>query len=57
MEGIIELDKIKIQESEITQYSFFELNNIPENIFPCCNEKIRILREYFVHHTKECEES
>jgi ADP-ribose pyrophosphatase YjhB (NUDIX family) len=46
MEGEIDMNKIRIQESEILDYSFFRLDRIPGNTFPCCKEKIRILSEY-----------
>lgn len=57
MKGNIDLEKIKIQESEINKYSFFKLSEIPENIFPCCKEKIRILKEYIEINNINSEET
>lgn len=40
------LDSIVIQKSEIEKYDFFDLDNSPRNIFPCCQEKIKDLIKY-----------
>ena len=39
-------DNIIIQESEIEKHDFFDLDNPPENIFPCCREKMKDLVNY-----------
>jgi ADP-ribose pyrophosphatase YjhB (NUDIX family) len=45
MIGKIEVEKIKIQKTEILDYRFFDLDNIPIETFECCKEKIKILKE------------
>ena len=45
MKGNIEIEKIKIQKEEIDEYDFFDFDNIPKNMFPCCREKINILKQ------------
>ncbi len=44
MEG--ELTPIKLQESEITDYDFFALDAIPEDMMDCCKQKVLDLLEY-----------
>jgi len=46
MIGEFNQNDIKIQESEILSYHFFNLNELPENIMPCCKQKCNDLLNY-----------
>jgi ADP-ribose pyrophosphatase YjhB (NUDIX family) len=41
-----DLSPIRIQESEITAYEFFELDQIPADTMECCKQKICDLKAY-----------
>jgi ADP-ribose pyrophosphatase YjhB (NUDIX family) len=41
-----ELTKIKLQESELSEYQFFALEDIPENTMDCCKQKVLDLIAY-----------
>ena len=38
MEG--KIDEITIQESEVAEWGFFAPHEMPENIMPCCRQKV-----------------
>jgi len=38
MEGMV--DEISIQESEVAEWGFFAADELPENIMPCCKQKV-----------------
>ncbi|HSA32150.1 MAG TPA: NUDIX domain-containing protein [bacterium] len=40
------IENIAIRSAEIEKYAFFDLDSPPENIFPCCREKMRDLSDY-----------
>jgi ADP-ribose pyrophosphatase YjhB (NUDIX family) len=44
MEG--ELTELKLQESELSEYQFFALEDIPENTMNCCKQKVLDLIGY-----------
>lgn len=46
MRGDFNEDKVILQKSEIYEYAFFNMKEIPENIMPCCKEKIQDLINY-----------
>ncbi|GAG62802.1 unnamed protein product [marine sediment metagenome] len=46
MEGDASEDRIHIQKSEISEWRFFDLRNIPENTVACCKQKVKDLLEY-----------
>ena len=35
------VDEIRIQESEVAEWSFFAPEEIPENTMPCCKQKVQ----------------
>jgi ADP-ribose pyrophosphatase YjhB (NUDIX family) len=41
-----ELTEIKLQESELSEYQFFALVDIPENTMDCCKQKVLDLMAY-----------
>jgi ADP-ribose pyrophosphatase YjhB (NUDIX family) len=46
MKGDISEDSIIPQRSEVHEFAFFNLDEIPENTMPCCKEKINDLRNF-----------
>ena len=37
---------IILQHEELMEYRFFEFNNIPDNIFPCCKHKVELVKNW-----------
>ena len=46
LKGEFNESDIILQKSEINEYAFFNLNEIPEYTMECCKEKIRDLEEF-----------
>ncbi len=46
MEGDASEDQIHIQKSEISEWHFFDLKNIPDDTIECCKQKIKDLLQY-----------
>ena len=46
MNGVFDINDINLQLSELNEYAFFGLDEIPEYTMECCKEKIRDLIEF-----------
>lgn len=46
LKGDFNESEIILQESELSEYAFFKINEIPEYTMECCKEKIRDLEEF-----------
>lgn len=46
LKGEFEEKNIRLQEEEIYEYKFFDLNSIPEDTMECCKEKVKCLLEF-----------
>jgi hypothetical protein len=46
MGGDVDEGRIRIQRDEIEGYGLFDAGRIPEDTFPCCKEKAKLVAEY-----------
>jgi len=46
MEGGVSEDQIRIQKSEVSEWRFFDLRDIPDDTVGCCKQKVKDLLQY-----------